>query len=266
MLHLLLPADTEVLAGFHWPRCVLSISSSTGHNAVRTGTISCSLFETCIENVLPRGPDLQLANLLCKSSMTGETLSNAFVKLPPLRIVYWDHRNPLAVLEALGCRPRRQRWICLKIMVFQYGDVDVEVLRNNFLVPSPSVASPASLWCGFAQCLPNLPEHALPLAEGTCQHSSACKFQRLTSSTKKEKKHGEAMLTSMNLRESYHAISSSHYEISYNSNHLQKIPDSTPRSPPTHLQKQLVSFLSCCKGHTRTKGKQKNTILRDQLK
>ena len=51
-----------------------------------------------------------------------------------------------------------------------------------------------------------------------------------------------------------------------NSNHLQKIPDSTPRSPPTHLQKQLVSFLSCCKGYTRTKGKQKNTILRDQLK
>lgn len=47
-----------------------------------------------------RGPDLQLANLLCKSS--GETLSNAFVKPPPLRIVYWDHRNPLAVWRRFG--------------------------------------------------------------------------------------------------------------------------------------------------------------------
>ena len=68
----------------------------------------------------------------------------------------------------------------------------------------------------------------------------------------------------MNLRESYYVSSNSHYNISYI--YLHKIPCSTPRSPPTHLQKQLVSFLSCCKGHTRTKGKQKNTILRDQLK
>lgn len=72
------------------------------------------------------------------------------------------------------------------------------------------------------------------------------------------------MLTSMNLRESYYVSSNSDYNISYI--YLHKIPYSTPRSPPTHLQKQLVSFLSCCKGHTRTKGKQKNTILRDQLK